>query len=465
MRPWHELFPWTHRVLRLVWPERSARRQRYVVLAAIVLGLLAVHAALTAYVGRRVAVLADGLAAQYGPLVAGTLAPPPVRDADNAARAVRAAVEMLGPDHKTLSAMFPFATFEKNGGPDSESASRAQELVAANATALALLDAAAARPAANWGLNYSRGLEIDLPPLLPILDLAKLNVAAGRLALRDGRVDAALVAVSRGGAIERSLVQEAPLIVQLVRAAVGRVTAGLVREMIASDRLDAVALDRLTDSLPAPTARETFHRSLVGETKAIHDSIARLFVLQLYSGEASSDSRPAMPNLVSWLVRPVLLDNDRAWLEHMGRVIAWQQTPRQEREGRFPEIQPRAWHLVLKLVLPNLVGVVDRADFAEAREAMTRLAVAIERYRAAEGAPPDSLDALAPRFVSSVPKDPFGGGAPFAYTRTGDGWRLVAGEGWRNLDSAQLLHDPVLEWGRAGGASGTSSRVVTTPVR
>jgi hypothetical protein len=55
--------------------------------------------------------------------------------------------------------------------------------------------------------------------------------------------------------------------------------------------------------------------------------------------------------------------------------------------------------------------------------------VAIERFRAAEGRLPESLDELVPRFVSALPKDPRSDGplryqrAPEADTR-GFGYRL-----------------------------------------
>jgi hypothetical protein len=433
-KPWREHFPWTHAVLRFLWPDRSARRKRWVVLAGVVLGLGALHTALTVHLGRRVAALADGLA-EGRPLATWTLAPPPVPDADNAARAVRAATEMLVSDPKDLS----------DTGLDA-APSKVEELAATNALALALLDEAARRPAANWDLEYWRGLETNVPPLLRIMNLARLNAAAGKIAIRAGRADDALAAFARGAAIERSLAEEPLLIVQLVHAAVNRINAGLLREMVASGPLDGPGLERLARSLPAPRARETIHRSLVGETKVLHDSFSRYFGLRPWDGVSGRTGGLLAP--LSWLLRPWLLEQDRACLESMGRLIAEQRLPRRERSRPLPVFHARPWHILAKLIMPNLSSAVDRGDMWEARESLMRLAVAIERHRTAEGQPPESLEALVPAYLDAVPEDPFGDGAPFVYRRTAEGWSLAAGEAWRALDLGPALRDPVMEWER-----------------
>jgi hypothetical protein len=51
----------------------------------------------------------------------------------------------------------------------------------------------------------------------------------------------------------------------------------------------------------------------------------------------------------------------------------------------------------------------------------SRASLAVERYRLANGALPDSLDALVPKFLNAVPTDPFNG-QPLRYKRLAAGY-------------------------------------------
>ncbi len=67
-------------------------------------------------------------------------------------------------------------------------------------------------------------------------------------------------------------------------------------------------------------------------------------------------------------------------------------------------------------------------DLRSARVALLRLILteaAVRSYRLAEGAPPESLAALVPKYLSAVPLDPFGDG-PLVYRRTDDGYLLYS---------------------------------------
>lgn len=73
---------------------------------------------------------------------------------------------------------------------------------------------------------------------------------------------------------------------------------------------------------------------------------------------------------------------------------------------------------------------------AEASAAVSRVAIAVERYRSANGVPPETLDRLVPRFLKAVPLDPYDG-QPIRYRVQGDASPNSAG-----LASAQ---EPVHE--------------------
>ncbi len=85
-----------------------------------------------------------------------------------------------------------------------------------------------------------------------------------------------------------------------------------------------------------------------------------------------------------------------------------------------------------------LMGYVE----SRARSEAARVALAVERYRLAEGTLPESIGDLAPRFLDDVPQDPYSGG-PMLYEKTGSGFVVYSvgldgrdDGGWETADEA-----------------------------
>jgi len=74
-----------------------------------------------------------------------------------------------------------------------------------------------------------------------------------------------------------------------------------------------------------------------------------------------------------------------------------------------------------------------RFAFAQAGVDLARVACALERYRLAHGGYPETLDALAPQFIESIPHDVING-QPLHYHRTDDGNFLLYSVGWNETD-------------------------------
>jgi hypothetical protein len=72
-----------------------------------------------------------------------------------------------------------------------------------------------------------------------------------------------------------------------------------------------------------------------------------------------------------------------------------------------------------KEILPRTLGELGRLNV---RLRATQIRAAIALYQKAQGRLPDSLDALCPEILPSVPMDPFSG-KPMRYERTPDGWK------------------------------------------
>lgn len=96
----------------------------------------------------------------------------------------------------------------------------------------------------------------------------------------------------------------------------------------------------------------------------------------------------------------------------------------------------RHWSLS-SMLQGMLLPALGRASmrFAAGQTALdqTRIACALERHRLAHGAYPESLDALAPAFLQSVPHDVING-QPMKYNRTEEGGFVLYSVGWNQTD-------------------------------
>lgn len=85
------------------------------------------------------------------------------------------------------------------------------------------------------------------------------------------------------------------------------------------------------------------------------------------------------------------------------------------------------------LLLPTLQGSVQKFASAQTKIDQAIIACALERYRLKNGAFPDSLDALKPQFIDSIPNDIING-KPLIYRRKDDGNFLLYSVGWNEKD-------------------------------
>ncbi len=89
-------------------------------------------------------------------------------------------------------------------------------------------------------------------------------------------------------------------------------------------------------------------------------------------------------------------------------------------------------------LLPAVAKAVERSAYAQAAVDEAAVACALERYRLAHGAYPDSLDALPPQFIARLPRDIISG-EPLKYRRTSDGQYLLYSVGWNEKDDGGVV--------------------------
>jgi len=115
-------------------------------------------------------------------------------------------------------------------------------------------------------------------------------------------------------------------------------------------------------------------------------------------------------------------------LDYMEDCIEAAGRPPVERLARFRQIEKRIQglsflHVAAKMLAPALSRVAELDLRTHAHLDMARTAVAIERYRLAEGRTPEQLADLVPKYLEQVPSDPFDG-QPIRYRRAEPGYRL-----------------------------------------
>ncbi len=103
-------------------------------------------------------------------------------------------------------------------------------------------------------------------------------------------------------------------------------------------------------------------------------------------------------------------------------------TMNRELSGGFPP-----YKIFARQLLPALEKAINKYAFAQENLDLARVACALERYRLANGQYPDSLLALSPQFIPSVPNDVISG-EPLKYSRTNDGQFLLYSVGWNGKD-------------------------------
>jgi len=287
----------------------------------------------------------------------------------------------------------------------------AEQFLKDNAAAmLALHEAAALGGAARYPLDFS---QIDwLPGHLHFIRPCGRCLAL-EAHVRAHRGDAAGVAQSLRACLSlaNSLENEPLIVSQLVRIPVCGIAAEQLKALLPVMQFANADLAQLEDDLLAIDFRPTLRRVLLVE---------RALAILAFddNGRAKSNKNGAEPSAMSngdmvvylSIMQQYIAAASKPWpaaLDDVHEVSS--QNPARARNVVDP-----VWER-----LPHSIGpTAEAAARGTAQCRVTALAIALERYRRANGKPPAKLDDLAPQFIKLVPLDPYTGNA-FNYQLSG----------------------------------------------
>jgi hypothetical protein len=95
------------------------------------------------------------------------------------------------------------------------------------------------------------------------------------------------------------------------------------------------------------------------------------------------------------------------------------------------------YNVFAKLLMPAFSKAPQRSARTQVLVDETRVACALERYRMEHSAFPDTLEALAPHFISKIPNDLFDG-KPLRYIKNADGAYTLYSIGWNLRDDGGI---------------------------
>jgi hypothetical protein len=316
-----------------------------------------------------------------------------------------------------------------------------------------LLIAAAARPQARFWINYDAGFGSLLP------HLARMKATALYLSLH---ADAALKAGDRAMALEdlhllfrllESNRSEPTLISHLVRIAVLQIGLQPVWEGLADRQWTEADLIVIEGELGKLDFLADYGLAMRGERACCNlwgvDYIRKAGTSGLDSlfGPSTPSESGGLEKLIgSALLRLVpagWFDQNKLSLcrlheRYLLPVVDLQQrvvlpARVQQSQSAVDKLRPRPYDAFSRTFLPAVAGCAEKFARAQTSVDLARLACALERYRLANGQFPESLEALAPKFIERLPHDVING-QPLKYHRADDGRFVLYSVGWNETD-------------------------------
>ena len=307
---------------------------------------------------------------------------------------------------------------------------------------LAALAEAARRSGSRLHVDYGNPEEI--PQLLEMRARMRVLRLRALARLQSGHAAAALEDVLTGLRMVQHFQHEPHLISQLLRAAWTTMVLQPVWEGLRSRAWNEAQLTRLEAELAPIDLLASLQLAWRFERCGLAENLEKAGPADLGALLAAPQEGAQPPGLFWRWVAQVLIP--RGWVAQ--NLCALDRAVAEGIEGSLVPARhrvhpdPAAWQALIPprspytFIVPSLVPALGGQNSRVARIAagvdQARIACALERHRLAAAAYPESLAALAPRFMAQVPHD-LATGTPLRYSRSGNSFRLYS-LGWNGTD-------------------------------
>jgi hypothetical protein len=296
-----------------------------------------------------------------------------------------------------------------------------------NEPALARAQEAFHLPNSRYPADCSLGCYTPLPHLNAVRDLVRVAQAKGYLTADSGDLRGAVGCVDAILGLARSLDDEPIVISQVLRNRSIKLAMFTLERILNRGSPEERELEEVASAFAAADRTNLMARALIGE-RAFNLPYFRMSLAEanrMTDSEENSEAHPAEPPLpgkqAAWVRLTGFFDRDMCYfLDVMETNIVLAALPPPENlvigtnfETATRTAMRRYYGLsgALFSAFPR-IGVSEATALAEARVA--RMAATLERFRQSQGRLPETLNELMPRWINSIPTDPFDG-APLRY--------------------------------------------------
>ncbi|MFW5856861.1 MAG: hypothetical protein ACOCX4_03200 [Planctomycetota bacterium] len=288
-----------------------------------------------------------------------------------------------------------------------------------NAEALRLIHKAAGMTHCRWPVDLRDGINCELGHLRRTRLAAQLLSLQAALAAADEKLDPVSAALEAQWGLVASLDREPVLVSRLVQTALARIALNALERMLHDGPLPAATSADFAQRLRNYETSDSLERAFAGE---------RAMNMAVFGPETEKIGFDYFPDgrmgVMLYEHSGAMLADKIACIDHLGHWVEQAQLPVEEQVAALataPSLDDLPRYAILsRLILPALDRIFMNDARVLARVRAARVALAADRYRAANGAFPETLDALVPEFLDAVPLDPFDG-MPLRYRRTGGG--------------------------------------------
>jgi hypothetical protein len=304
------------------------------------------------------------------------------------------------------------------------------EYLSDNAETLRLLHQAASMRSCRYPVDLTKGVTAPLRHLNSIRHAARLLELEAIQHTEEQHPQPAVESTIASLGVSRSLNQEPTLISYLVHIACQGIDLESLERILNRTPLTDEQLAKLATAIEESENQQAFRRAYVGERCMGVDIFQGLRTGKIPLKEISSmlDEEQPWPRFLIPVYRATgLLELDeRAYLDIMeGYVKATQLLP-PESIAAFHAVTDKVehltrWRVLSRMLLPALDKPVSKAGYCAAKIRDAETALAVERYRLANGKLPSQLSDLVPTFLPAVPSDPFDG-KPLRYKTLAKGY-------------------------------------------